>query len=83
MATFGLALPAPLQVYLDGLKNTPAWANNVEPPTLHRNLHAANDLPVSITPSALTGRAFAEALESTTALPSAPTSMLHLLEGHW
>lgn len=74
MIISALALPPQLQSYLSGERSLPAWAHGVEPPSLHFNLRPDTPLPVPDPNGGL-------AAESTSALPSAPTSLLPWLQG--
>jgi len=71
-----LALPSQPQTYLASQDNLPAWAADVKPPSITHNLHPDEVLPI---PDDL--RSVASA--TTSVLPSAPTSLLALLQDDW
>ncbi|KIV79158.1 hypothetical protein PV11_06736 [Exophiala sideris] len=73
MIISALALPLQLQNYLSGGRSLPAWAQEVKPASLYHNLHSDTALPVSF-------KIDGPATEATSALPSAPTSLLPWLQ---
>jgi len=73
MIISALALPPQLQTYLSGQRSLPAWAHEVKPASLHHNLHSDTALPVSV-------KIEGPGTEATSALPSAPTSLLPWLQ---
>ncbi|KAI1629150.1 hypothetical protein EDD37DRAFT_644914 [Exophiala viscosa] len=73
MIISALALPPQLQKYLSGERTLPAWAHEAKPASLHHNLYSDTALPVS-------DKIEGPVTEATSALPSAPTSLLPWLQ---
>ncbi|KIW15329.1 hypothetical protein PV08_05375 [Exophiala spinifera] len=73
-----MALPPRQQHYLTTQDNTPTWANEASPASIHHNIHPDEALPV-----AEAALSVATDFDQTIDLPSAPTSSLPLLQRDW
>ncbi|KAK5277426.1 hypothetical protein LTR40_010410 [Exophiala xenobiotica] len=71
-----LALPPQPQTYLASQDNLPAWAADVKPPSITHNLHPDEVLPIPEDVRSVVS-------DTTGELPSAPTSLLALLQDDW
>ncbi|KIW44980.1 uncharacterized protein PV06_03407 [Exophiala oligosperma] len=58
----------------------PAWANDVNPASIHHNIHADQDLPVAEGDASIPVMDLPDQTEN---LPSAPTSLLPFLQEDW